>query len=86
MSFNASTYRAAELFIVSQNANNYGAEKAVVVHNGSTAFVTVYGITNTAGEDSITITAAYDSGTVNVQATANNSATHAVTVQYSLAA
>ena len=86
MSFNASTYRAAELFIVSQNANNYGAEKAVVVHNGSTAFVTVYGITNSAGEDSITITAAYSSGTVNVQATANNSATHAVTVQYSLAA
>ena len=87
MSFNATTYRAAELFIVSQNANNYGAEKAVVVHNGSTAFITVYGITNTGGVDSISITATHDgSNTVNVQATANNSGTHAVTVQYSLAA
>jgi hypothetical protein len=87
MSFNASSYRSAELFITLQDSANseYSAMKGVVVHNGSTAFVTVHAITNTGSSDLATITAEYDSGTVNVQATSTGGTT-AATVQSSLAA
>ena len=87
MSFNASTYRAAELFITLQDSANseYSAMKGVVVHNGSTAFITVHAITNTGSSDLATISATYDSGTVNVQATSTGGTT-AATVQSSLAA
>ena len=87
MSFNASTYRSAELFIqLTDTANTeYAAMKGVVVHNGTTAFITVHGITNTGDSDLATITAAYDSGTVNVQAVTTGGQT-AAKVQYSLAA
>ena len=87
MSFNASTYRSAELFITLQDSANseYSAMKGVVVHNGSTAFITVHAITNTGSSDLATISATYDSGTVNVQATSTGGTT-AATVQSSLAA
>ena len=87
MSFNASSYRSAELFITLQDSANseYSAMKGVVVHNGSTAFITVHAITNTGSSDLATITAEYDSGTVNVQATSTGGTT-AATVQSSLAA
>ena len=61
----------------------YAAMKGTVVHNGTTAFITVYGITNTGDSDLATITAAYDSGTVNVQAVSTGGVT-AGQVQYSL--
>jgi len=88
-SFNASTYRAVEMFVVSQDSGNteYQAQKAVCVHNGTTAFISNYGITSTAAQDLITVTATHDgSNTVNVQATAENSGTHACKVHYSLLA
>jgi hypothetical protein len=87
MSFNASTYRSAELFITLQDASNteYSAAKGVVIHNGTTAFITVHAITNTGSSDLGTITAVYDSGTVNVQATSTGGTT-AATVQFSLSA
>ena len=90
MSFNAATYRAAELFIVLQDAANteYACMKANVVHNGSTAFGNIYGVTNTGGESSdlATITFVHDgSNTVNVQAVSTGGVT-AATVQYSLGA
>ncbi len=87
MSFNATSYRSAELFIqLTDTANTeYAAMKGVVVHNGSTAFITVHGITNTGDSDLATITAAYSSGTVNVQAQTTGGQT-AAKVQYSLAA
>jgi hypothetical protein len=85
MSFNASTYRSAEVFITLTDSANteYAAMKGTVVHNGTTAFITVYGITNTGDSDLAAITAAYDSGTVNVQAISTGGQTAAV-VQYSL--
>jgi hypothetical protein len=89
MSFNATTYRAAELFIVVQDSGNteYGAMKAVVVHDGTTAYITVFGITNTGANDLSNFTATHDgSNTVNVQATPNNSGTQSIKVQYSLLA
>jgi len=88
MSFNASSYRAAELFIVLQDSANteYSAMKGVVVHNGSTAFGTVHAITNTGSSDLATITFEHDgSNTVNVKATTTGGQT-AATVQYSLSA
>jgi hypothetical protein len=88
MSFNAATYRAAELFIVLQDSANteYSCAKATVVHDGTTAYISVYGITNSGASDLATITATHDgSNTVNIQAVSTGGQT-AATVQYSLAA
>ena len=62
--------------------------KATVVHNGSTAFGTVYAVSNTGGEasDLATITFEHDgSSTVNVKAVTTGGQT-AAKVQYSLVA
>tara|TARA_Y100000114_G_scaffold108769_1_gene102154 strand:- start:1544 stop:3322 length:1779 start_codon:yes stop_codon:yes gene_type:complete len=88
MSFNAATYRAAELFIKLEDSDNteYAVMKANVVHNGSTAFGNIYGVVNSAGESSdlATITFEHDgSNTVNVKAATTGGTTAAV-VQYSL--
>jgi hypothetical protein len=86
MSFNAATYRSAELFIQMQDTANteYSAMKAVVVHDGSTAYVTVFGITNSGSTDLGTVTAEHDgSSTVNVKAVSTGGQT-AAKVQYSL--
>jgi hypothetical protein len=88
MSFNAATYRSAELFITLQDSANteYSAMKGVVVHDGSTAYITIFGITNSGSTDLGTVTATHDgSNTVNVQAVSTGGQT-AATVQYSLAA
>ena len=87
-SFNAATYRSAEIFVQVQDSGNteYSAMKGVVVHDGTTAYITVFGITNTGANDLSTFTATHDgSNTVNVQATPNNSGTQSIKVQYSLA-
>ena len=85
MSFNASTYRSAEVFITLTDSANteYAAMKGTVVHNGTTAFITVYGITNTGDSDLAAITANYNSGTVEVKAQSTGGQT-AAQVQYSL--
>ena len=87
MTFQGATYRSAEIFIqLTDTANTeYAAMKGVVVHNGTTAFVTVHGITNTGDSDLATITANYNSGTVEVKATSTGGVT-AAKVQYSLVA
>ena len=88
MSFNAATYRSAELFIQLQDSGNseYSAMKAVVTHDGSTAYITVFGITNSGSSDLATITAEHDgSSTVNVKALSTGGQT-AAKVQFSLAA
>ena len=87
MSFNASTYRSAEIFIqVTDTANTeFSVMKGAVVHDGTTAFISVFGVTNTGSTDMATITAEYDSGTVNVQAVSTGGQ-QAAKVQYSLVA
>jgi len=88
MSFNAATYRSAELFIqLTDTANTeYAAMKAVVNHDGSTAYISIFGVTNTGDTDLGTITAEHDgSNTVNVQAVSSGGQT-AAKVQYSLVA
>ncbi len=85
MTFNGSTYRSAELFITLKDTANteFSAMKGVVVHNGSDAFLTIHGITNSGSSDLATITAAYNSGTVEIKALSTGGVT-AAKVQYSL--
>jgi hypothetical protein len=88
MSFNASSYRAAELLItITDSANTeYGVMKAHVIHNGSVAFGNIYGAVNTGSSDLATITFDHDgSNTINVKATSTGGAQTAL-VQYSLQA
>ena len=88
MSFNADSYRSAELFITMTDSSNteYSAMKAVVIHDGTTAFISVFGITNTGSTDLGTVTAVHDgSSTVNIQAVSSGGVT-AGKVQYSLSA
>ena len=88
MSFNQASYRSAELLITITDAANteYSVQKAVVIHNGSTAFGTVYAVTNTGSTDLATITFNHDgSNTIEVKATSTGGAQTAL-VQYSLQA
>jgi hypothetical protein len=88
MSFNATSYRGAEAFIILTDTANteYSVMKAVVVHNGTTAFGTVSSITNTGSTDLATITFEHDgSNTVSIKAVSSGGQTSAK-VQYSLAA
>jgi hypothetical protein len=84
--FQASSYRSAEIYVqMTDTANTeYSAMKGVVVHDGTTAFITVFGITNTGSTDLGTLTANYNSGTVEVKAVSTGGQT-AAKVQYSLA-
>jgi hypothetical protein len=89
MTFNAATYRSAELFIVVQDSGNtqYSAMKATVVHDGTTAYGSTYAVTNTAAGDIVDITFNHDgSNTVEIKATPLNSGTQSIKVQYSLLA
>jgi hypothetical protein len=85
LSFNATTYRAAEVFIVTTDSANgeYEVGKANIVHNGSTAFVTVYGLTSTAGVDLATYTVQLAGGAVQFQAVSAGGQQN-TKVQYSL--
>jgi hypothetical protein len=87
MSFNASNYRSAELYIQLTDSSNveYSAMKGIVIHDGSTAYISIYGVTNTGGSDLATITAEHDgSNTVSVKAQSTGGQTAAI-VHYSLA-
>jgi hypothetical protein len=87
MTFNASTYRAAELFINLKDTANteFGVMKALVTHNGTTAFGNVYADVTSGSTAMATFTFTYNSGTVEVKATSTGGVT-AATVQYSLSA
>jgi len=88
MSFNQASYRSAELLITITDAANteYSVQKAVVIHNGTTAFGSVYAVTNTGSTDLATITFNHDgSNTIEVKATSTGGAQTAL-VQYSLQA
>ena len=70
MSFNATTYRSAEIFITTTDSANgeYEVAKANVVHNGTSAFATFFGLTSTTGVDLATYTVTLSGGSVLVQA------------------
>jgi hypothetical protein len=87
MTYNATSYRSAELFITITDAGNteYSCMKANVVHDGTTAYISVYGIVNTGSSDTATITASLAGNTVTVSAVSTGGASSAL-VQYSLQA
>ena len=87
MTYNATSYRSAELFITVTDAANteYSCMKANVVHDGTTAYISVYGIVNTSASDTATLTATLSGGTVTVSAISTGGASSAQ-VQYSLQA
>jgi hypothetical protein len=87
-SFNANTYRSAEIYIQIADSGNteYSAMKGIVIHDGTTAYGTIFGVTNTGANDQAEISFTHDgSNTVSVQATPNDSGTKSIKVQYSLA-
>jgi archaellum component FlaF (FlaF/FlaG flagellin family) len=61
----------------------YSCMKANVIHDGTTAYISVYGIVNTGTSDSVTLTAVHNGSTVEVKAVSTGGAS-AATVQYSL--
>ena len=85
MSFNATSYRAAEAFITTTDSSNseYEVAKALIVHDGSTAYVTVYGQTSSTDANLSTYTATLSSGSVLLQAVSSGGQ-QAAKVQYSL--
>jgi hypothetical protein len=87
MTYNATSYRSAELFITITDAGNteYSCMKANVVHDGTTAYISVYGIVNTGGSDTATLTATLSGATVTVAAISTGGVSSAM-VQYSLQA
>jgi hypothetical protein len=87
MSFNATSYRAAEAFIITSDSSNteYEVAKANIVHDGTTAYVTVYGLTSTSGTDLSTYTVTLSGGSVLLQAVSAGG-TQSAKVQYSLSA
>ena len=87
MSFNATTYRAAEAVIITTDSANteYEVAKANIVHDGTTAYVTVYGLTSTSGTDLSTYTVTLSGGSVLLQAVSAGG-TQSAKVQYSVSA
>jgi hypothetical protein len=87
MTYNATSFRSAELFVQVTDAANteYSCMKANVIHDGSDAYISVYGIVNTGASDSVTLTATLNGSTVEVKAISTGGAS-AATVQYSLSA
>ena len=87
MTYNATSYRSAELFVTVTDAANteYSCMKANVIHDGTTAYISVYGIVNTGTSDTANLTATYSGGTVTVSAISTGGASSAQ-VQYSLQA
>ena len=87
MSFNATSYRAAEAFIITTDSANteYEVAKANIVHDGTTAYITVYGLTSTSGTDLSTYSVTLAGGSVLLQAVSAGG-TQSAKVQYSVSA
>ena len=84
-SFNKNTYRSMEALITTTDSANteYEVAKALIVHDGTTAYVTVYGQTSSSGADLSTYTATLSSNSVLLQAVSSGGQQSAK-VQYSL--
>ena len=67
------SYRGAKYYISVNNASKTEVTnmEALVVHDGTTAFVTAYGVTNTGSNDLVSLTAAVDGDNVVVSAQGN---------------
>lgn len=83
LSFSASTFRSAELFIQVTQGSNYYVSKAVVLHDGTTAYISEYAIQELPGSGTIplSLTALWSTGIVYVQAQITDANTTAATVR-----
>ena len=72
-SWDKASYRAAKYYISVNNASKTEVSnlEALVVHDGTTAYITSYGATNTGSNDLINLTAAISGSNVVVSATGN---------------
>jgi hypothetical protein len=70
MTFNATSFRSAEAFITTTDTANseFEVAKALIVHDGTTAYITVYGQISSTGSDLSTYSVTLSSGTVKLQA------------------
>jgi hypothetical protein len=70
MTFNATSFRSAEAFITTTDTANseYEVAKALIVHDGTTAYVTVFGQLSSTGSDLSTYSVTLSSGSVKLQA------------------
>tara|TARA_B100000123_G_C25727020_1_gene427436 strand:- start:556 stop:1908 length:1353 start_codon:yes stop_codon:yes gene_type:complete len=83
--FSASTFRSAKYTVsISDSASGdlglYEICDVAVTHDGSNAFLSVFGRTTNASDDTVTFSADIDSGNVRLRGTINNTNTHTVTV------
>ena len=67
------SYRAAKYYISVNNASKteVTSMEALVVHDGTTAFISTYGVVNTGSNDLLSLTAAVDGSNVVVSASGN---------------
>ena len=74
-SFSAALYRSAKYTIRVNSDDGYQAAEVLLVHDGSTSFVTIYGSLSTIGSDIISLSTDIVSGNVRMLATTGSSNT-----------
>ena len=84
-SFSASTFRGAKYAVsISDSASGdlglYEICDVALTHDGSNVFLSVFGRTTNASQDTVTFSADIDSGNVRLRGTISNTNTHTVTV------
>jgi hypothetical protein len=83
-SFALATYRSGELLIQLTQGSKYYASQVIVLHNGTTAYHTEFGIVEpTSGAMPVTITSTISGGNVLIQATFTDAATTNATAKVS---
>ena len=73
--FAASTYRSAKYTIKVSDNTGYQALEVLLVHDGTTSLITVYGSLSTTGADLITLTTVVSGSNILLRATPTNSST-----------
>lgn len=73
--FPASKYRTAKYTIKVGSDDGYQSVEALLIHNGASAFVTIYGSISTIGTDIVLLSATVDSGNVQILATSGSANT-----------
>lgn len=73
--FALNKYRTAKYTIRVNSDDGYQSVETLLIHNGESAYITVYGSISTIGTDIVTISASVTSGNVNLLATTTSSNT-----------
>jgi hypothetical protein len=73
--FAASTYRSAKYTIKVSDSTGYQALEVLLVHDGTTSLITVYGSLSTTGADLVTLSTVVSGSNILLRATPTNSST-----------